>query len=197
MFDRSSSWDDKAGIQTLIPTILTFGLLGYPFVLADMVGGNAYGDLVTFKGGAYPDRELFIRWMEINTFFPTIQYSIAPWIYDTEVIELCRKYTDLHAKYAPMMVSLAKESMTTGDPIIRPIWWSSPKDETALTVDNEFLVGNSILVAPVIKKGQTSRDIYLPSGVWQDELKGGRHQGPKWLLNYKVELRELPYFNAL
>ncbi|KAK6175698.1 hypothetical protein SNE40_014099 [Patella caerulea] len=194
MFDRASSWDDMAGIKTLIPTMLTFGVIGYPFVLADMVGGNAYDDLISFNGGAYPNRELFIRWMEINTFFPTIQYSIAPWIYDQEVVDLCKKYTQLHEEYAPLMIKLAKQSIGSGDPIIRPLWWISPNDQTALTIDSQFLVGDEVLVAPVIEQGKRSRDIYLPKGKWKDVLRGGIQEGPKWLLNYKAKLSELPHF---
>jgi len=61
----------------MIPTLLHFGLHGYPFVLPDMIGGNAYGDK--------PSGELFVRWMQVNAFMPAVQFSIVPWDYSAEV----------------------------------------------------------------------------------------------------------------
>lgn len=83
--------------------------------------------------------------------------------------------------------------MDTAAPIIRPLWWVAPTDKAALTIDSEFLLGNDILVAPVLESGARSRDVYLPPGQWTDELRGGIKQGG-WHRNYSVELHELPYF---
>jgi alpha-glucosidase (family GH31 glycosyl hydrolase) len=59
MLDKNSNWDNTNGLKTLINTALTFGILGYPFILPDMIGGNAYS-------GMKPDRELFIASRQIN-----------------------------------------------------------------------------------------------------------------------------------
>jgi alpha-glucosidase (family GH31 glycosyl hydrolase) len=64
-------------LKTLINTALTFGILGYPFILPDMIGGNAYS-------GMKPDRELFIRWLQATSLMPAMQFSIVPWQYDAE-----------------------------------------------------------------------------------------------------------------
>ena len=56
----------------------------------------------------------------------------------------------------------------TGLPINRPIWWLDPTDNFALGVDSEFLLGDDILVAPVLEEGAVDRDVYLPVGLWQD-----------------------------
>ena len=77
MLDKESRWGYDNGLQSLIPTLLHFGL-GYPFVLPDMIGGNAYGER--------PTKELYIRWMQANSFMPSVQFSIVPWDYDAEVI---------------------------------------------------------------------------------------------------------------
>ena len=77
MLDKDSNWGYDNGLKTLIPTLLQFGLEGYPYVLPDMIGGNGYGDP--------PDRELFIRWLQANVFMPAMQFSYAPWNYDQEV----------------------------------------------------------------------------------------------------------------
>ncbi|XP_046346310.1 myogenesis-regulating glycosidase-like [Haliotis rufescens] len=194
LFDRMSSWGYDTGLKTVIPAILTFGILGYPFVLPDMIGGNAYQDDITFSGGAYPERELFIRWLQVNTFLPAVQFSIAPWIYDAEVVTIAKAQMKLRKRYADTIISLAKESVKQGSPIIRPLWWISPEDEIALTTDSEFLLGDDLLVAPVLDKGANSRDIYLPRGLWVDQLNGDKKQGPIWLKDYPAEIEDLPHF---
>ncbi|KAK7494184.1 hypothetical protein BaRGS_00014657 [Batillaria attramentaria] len=194
IFDRWSAWEAvEGGLETLIPTTLTFGLLGYPFVLPDMIGGNAYADS-GFTGGAYPDRELFIRWLEASALLPALQFSIAPWLYDEEVTNITRRYTQLHEKYAPTIISLARESVTTGNPIIRPLWWVAPEDPAALTISSQFLLGNDVMVAPVLVRGARRRDIYVLEGEWQDLLRGQKISGPVWLRDYEVHLDELPIF---
>ncbi|XP_067659628.1 myogenesis-regulating glycosidase-like [Haliotis asinina] len=194
LFDRMSSWGYDTGLKTIIPTILTFGILGYPFVLPDMIGGNAYPDDGNFTGGAYPERELFIRWLEVNTFLPAVQFSIAPWIYDDEVVTIAKAQMKMREKYTDTIISLAKESVKTGSPIIRPLWWISPEDDIALTTDSEFLLGDDLLVAPVLEKGANCRDIYLPGGLWVDQITGDKKQGPTWLKDYPAKIEDLPHF---
>ena len=156
MMDKESRWGDDNGLATLIPHVLTFGLLGYPFALPDMVGGNAYHGL--------PDRELYVRWLEANVLMPAIQLSIPPWHYDEEVVKITQKMLQIRQQYADLIVDLARESTNTGAPIVRPLWWLAPTDDVAQTVDDEFLLGDSLLVAPVIVRSATSRPVYLPLG---------------------------------
>lgn len=59
----------------------------------------------------------------------------------------------------------------------------------------EYLLGETILVAPVIEEGIVSRDIYLPNGTWKDMNRNEIHKGPKWLINYSAPLYLLPFFN--
>lgn len=77
MLDRESTWEGPAGLSTLIPTLLQMNIVGYPFVLPDMIGGNEYHAKV--------DEELFIRWLQANVFMPTLQFSIPPWGFGTNV----------------------------------------------------------------------------------------------------------------
>ena len=73
MGDRFSEWGVGNGLQSIIPTLLTSGVMGYPFCLPDMIGGNAYF-------GKFPDRELLVRWAQANALMPAMQFSIAPWV---------------------------------------------------------------------------------------------------------------------
>ena len=189
MMDKISTWGYDMGLKSMIPTALTFSILGYPFILPDMIGGNAYN-------GVEPDRELYIRWVEANAFLPAIQFSIPPWKFDDEVVSICQYYVKLHEEYADEMIRLANIAVITGDPIIRPLWWIDYRHEAALTSDQQFLVGNDILVAPVVEAGARSRDIFIPTGKWHDMLRGDLVEGPKWLVDYKVELHELAYFTS-
>jgi alpha-glucosidase (family GH31 glycosyl hydrolase) len=77
MSDKSSTWSIENGLKALVTTLLAMNMVGYSFIIPDMVGGNGYIDL--------PTKELFIRWLEANTFMPTIQFSYVPWDFDQEV----------------------------------------------------------------------------------------------------------------
>ena len=92
-----------------------------------------------------------------------------------------------------MIIALAEESTQSGDPILRPLWWNDPNDHNTYTIDDEFMVGNDLLVAPVTDDGKRKRDIYLPSGVWRDH-HGKDHNGGVMLKDFPVNLEELPYF---
>merc|ERR1719483_1242996 len=167
LMDRMSTWDKKAGLQSIIPSVLTFGVIGYPFVLPDMIGGNAYSDMVSFSGGAYPERELYLRWLQLNTFLPALQFSVVPWIYDKEVVTLTHKFLKLREKYIPNILKLAEESVQSGTPIIRLLWWVAPSDQEALRVGDQYMMGDDLLVAPVVVEGARKRDVYLPVGTWR------------------------------
>lgn len=197
MLDRDSNWSHNLGIKTLIPCALVFGLMGYPYVLPDIIGGNAYdsGD-IDITTAIEP--ELYIRWVQVSALLPVLQFSVVPWAYkNSSVVEITQKYIDLHEKYADKIIDLAKKAQQTGEPIVRPLWWIAPNDKDALTLDTEFLVGNDLLVAPVLEQGARSRDIYLPLGTWHDELRNVDIKGGTWLKDYKADLDELPYFTKV
>lgn len=188
--DKKSQWSGPGSLETIIPGVLTFGLIGYPFVLSDMVGGNAYEN--------FTSAELYIRWMQLNVFLPGLQLSIVPWKFNTTVIDIVRNFVELHTSVSDRLIHFANQSVLTGEPVIRPVWWIDPVNEAALTCGDEFLVGDQYLVAPIISEGARSRDIYVPSGDWLDMLRGNGSwpviRGPQIINNYTVELEELAYF---
>lgn len=189
MLDKDSVWGYNNGLKSLIPVALLFSVSGYPFILPDMIGGNNYNSATPL-----PDKELYIRWLQLNTFLPVLQFSLLPWDYDEATSNLTQRYIQLHQKYVPLMISLGGEAIRTGNPVIRPLWWTDPINQNSLMVDSEFLVGDDLLVAPVVEPGARSRDIYLPTGNWKGMIDGGVHNGPNWIRNYEVPLEELPYF---
>lgn len=199
MMDKDSNWGWDNGLKTLITSALTFSVLGYPYVLADMIGGNVYEG--GFRETYLPDKELFIRWLQITAFMPSMQYSIAPWQYedDPEVIEISRRWTSFHENFiTPIMIDLAEtEAIPGGKPMVRPLWWIAPTDQNALISDDQFLVGNDILVAPIVEEGAYSRDVYLPPGRWRDAINGTTYDGGKWLTDVQVPLEEALYYTAV
>jgi alpha-glucosidase (family GH31 glycosyl hydrolase) len=138
-----------------------------------------------------------IRWTQLNTLLPAMQFSLAPWDYGDECAEICRRYADLHTEFAPRILVLAAEAAKTGVPIIRPLWWNSLDDEQTLLCDDEFMLGNDILAAPVLTPGARTQDIYLPAGAWHDYWGGQLFEGNQRLNNYPAPLEKLPLFERL
>jgi alpha-glucosidase (family GH31 glycosyl hydrolase) len=188
-WDKWSTWGLDNGLHSVLTGILALGLSGYPFILPDMIGGNAYDE--------QPDAELMIRWTQLNALLPAMQFSLAPWEYGETCNALCRRYAMLHLEFAPRILELANKSARTDTPIIRPLWWLAPTDERALTCDDQFLLGEDILAAPVVRPGQRSREIYLPPGVWRDYWTGEQYPGPDVLTEFPVPLETLPIFERV
>ncbi|KAK3771714.1 hypothetical protein RRG08_035770 [Elysia crispata] len=198
MLDRASDWSHELGLLTLIPTALTYGLAGYPFVLPDMIGGNAY-NASDIDQTVLPERELYIRWLQVTLLMPYLQFSVAPWDYIDypDTTSIVQKMMKLREKYVDDILSLMKHAKETGEPMVRPLWWTDPLDKEALLCESQFLLGDNLLVAPMLEKGKIKRDIYLPQGQWQDELRGGTLSGKQWLRAYTAELEELPHFTRV
>lgn len=187
LFDKDSRWDVRNGLRSVIPAALTFSLTGYPFVLPDIIGGNQY---LLDRANA----ELLIRWTQASALLPAMQFSLAPWEYGPQAEAICRDYARLHGEFAPTILALAAEAARGGEPIIRPVFWADPSDAAAYRVDDEFLLGDRHLAAPVLAHGRRSRDVYLPSGTWTDHWSGASFNGPTTLAAYPAPLEHLPLF---
>jgi alpha-glucosidase (family GH31 glycosyl hydrolase) len=179
MMDKDSVWGEKNGLRSIIPHALLYGIIGFPFFIPDMVGGNAY-DMDR------PTKSLFIRWVQVCTFMPSIQFSLPPWWFDNQTVRITKKMLAIRAKHTELLIKLAKEATETGNPIIRPLWWVAPEDDFALKCDDQFMVGNDLLVAPVLTKGAKTRPLYLPAGRWRDEKSLHVLEGSKWYFEYMV-----------
>lgn len=191
MQDKDSTWGLDNGLASLITTLLQMNMNGYGMVLPDMIGGNGYN-------GNVPTGELIVRWTQANAFMPSMQFSYLPWDYDTQVdfdIEgIVKEYVQMHAEYSPRIIAAMNQSIENGTPVNPPIWWLDPTDQVALGISDEYLLGEEILVAPVIEEGAISRDVYLPTGQWKDGNTGTVIQGPTTLKNYSAPIKVLPWF---
>lgn len=86
-----------------------------------------------------------------------------------------------------------KQAITEGKPLIRPLWMLDP-DAASLQIENEFAVGEDLVVAPSLYRGQTKRTIFLPAGQWKDGIDGSKRIGHKWYSSYHVPIDKVAYF---
>ncbi|CAG7837491.1 unnamed protein product [Allacma fusca] len=185
MLDKDSRWGYDNGLKSLIPTLLHFSMLGYSFCLPDMIGGNAYG--------GRPSKELYIRWMQANVLMPAVQVSIVPWEYDSETVNLTKDVLAIRDKYSAALIVAARQSVVDGTPINRPMWFTDPEDPRLFAIDDQYMLGNDIIVAPVVSEGATARDIYLPRGRWNGS-NSVVYSGPVLLQNFAAPLNVVPIF---
>ncbi|XP_053210554.1 myogenesis-regulating glycosidase-like [Panonychus citri] len=184
-----SSW---RSLRTIIPTVLSIGLVGFPIINPGSVGG----DIPILNTNETTD-ELYIRWFELATFLPVLQLSNAP-RGDITILKLVKKFINIREhQLLPVMKNCMEDHLTKGWPIVRPIWWLDSQSPETYTINDQFSIGNDILVAPILDMGKTTRDIYLPSGWWKDEILGQTIRGGKWMRNYSVELYKIAYFTRM
>ncbi|MBX3065782.1 MAG: glycoside hydrolase [Anaerolineae bacterium] len=186
-WDKFSTWGLDNGLASIITTALALGMAGYPFVLPDMIGGNAYNEVTA-------DKELVIRWTQASAPMLAIQFSLAPWDYDQETVDICRRYAQLHVDLTEDRLRAARQAVEKGAPVVRPILWVDPHDMTAQTVGDQFMLGDTLMAAPVVMKGAVKRDVYLPAGNWRDYWSETRYTGGQWLRDYPAPLDVLPLF---
>lgn len=157
----NSSW---AGLQRVIISTLNYGVIGYPFILPGAVGGDFVSDSegnVIHEGKIpLPDRELYIRWLQLATFLPVIKFTNLPSDYkDDYVTDIAKQLDTIRSKTVVKILDpILNDAMNDGLPLIRPLWMLDPNDAACLNVVDEFSVGEHIIVAPILKAGQTSRE---------------------------------------
>ncbi|MBE0670940.1 MAG: glycoside hydrolase, partial [Anaerolineales bacterium] len=188
-WDKTTAWGLDNGLHSVLTGALAMSLAGYPFILPDMVGGNEYDEKA--------DADMMIRWTQLNALLPSMQFSLAPWDYGVDSTELCRRFANLHVEFASKILEIARDSIAKGLPIIRPIFWLDPDNEYASTCDDEFLLGDEFLVAPVVTPNATQRDIYFPNGKWQNYWTGEIITGNAWIKNFPSPLDTLPIFKRI
>lgn len=159
-----------------------------------MVGGGEYSDFPQ-TGGADFDAELFVRYAQASALFPMLQFSAAPWrLLDDEGLNACRNAAALHCQLAPEILELATQAARTGEPILRHLSYVYPR-EGYDHVHDQFLLGDDILVAPVLEPNAHSRIVCFPPGCWVGD-DGEQVVGP---CRHEVQapLTRLPWFRKV
>ena len=168
--DKAHTFED---LQKLIPHTTTAGLLGYPFVCPDMIGG---GDFSSFIGNKSVDQDLVVRSAQCQALMPMMQFSVAPWrILDPVHLAAIKKAVALRTVFTPVILQLARQAAVTGIPIVRSLEYVFPHQGLE-NIQDEFMLGDDWLVAPVLT-ASSRRKIVFPAGHWKDE-EGKVFKGP-------------------
>ena len=114
-------------------------------------------------------------------------------LHDARVEIICRKYLELRYRLLPYLYSSVRECATTGMPIMRALWIHFPEDPKAVARGDEYLWGGNLLVAPVVEKGATTREVYLPQGAWYDFWTGERLDGGREITR-AIDLETIPLY---
>jgi len=191
--DKHHTWDG-AGINLLIPCALTCGMIGHPFVCPDMIGGGEW--TFNYMPGFHVDEELFVRMAQCSALFPMMQFSWAPWrVLSEENQALCVKAARLHASLAGEIIALVRSAEKSGEPILRPLEYNDPGRGYAAITD-EFMLGEDLLVAPVVTKGTVERTVVFPKGRWLEEETGTVYEGSSEAL-LSAPLEKLLWFRRV
>ena len=189
--DRAHAWTGRSAQDTVIPQVVAAGLLGCPYLVADMVGG---GLEVSFVGKEI-DEKLFVRSAAMQALMPMVQFSLLPTRHlSPEGVKLCRDFAKLHVDFAPYILETARHAATTGEPIVRAMEYEFPHQGFNRPMQ-QFMLGPRWLVAPVVTPDDT-KTVELPAGKWRDDL-GQEFVGPKVLQLENVPLARLPRYELI
>jgi alpha-glucosidase (family GH31 glycosyl hydrolase) len=114
-------------------------------------------------------------------------------LHDARVEPICKKYLELRYQLLPYLYSTVREGAITGMPIVRALWLHYPDDAKAVACGDQYLWGKSMMVAPVVEKGATKREVYLPRGGWHDFWSGERIEGGREITR-TVDLETMPLY---
>ncbi|MBI6038873.1 glycoside hydrolase family 31 protein [Clostridium perfringens] len=184
--DNMSLWSQ---MRMSISMNANLGISGFSFVGNDVSGF-----------GLDSSEELFIRWMEMGPFIPIFRNHSnmytrrqEPWAFGQRAEKIAKKSIELRYELLPYIYDLYYISHKEGLPIFRPMIMEYEKDMNLLNMREQFMLGENMIVAPVLYEGERSKTVYLPKGSWFNYFTREKLQGGKW---YKLpcELDEILVF---
>ncbi len=190
-------------LQAQVRAGLNIGLSGIPWWTTD-IGGFRGGDPRTPSF-----RELIVRWFQYGVFCPLFRlhgvrdpYDSAlgtgaaneVWSFGEPAYGIIRDLLLLRERMRPYVLEQMRAASVKGIPPMRPLFFDFPGDETAWGIDDQFLFGPDVLVAPVLQGGQRRRRLYLPRGAdWVETKTGSHHAGGAWI-EVDAPLESTPVF---
>ena len=169
--EMATEW---AGLRASLSLVVGLGLCGVPFSGPDI--GGVTGP---------PSPELYLRWFQLAAYLPLFRTHAAkgagprePWEFGDEVLKGCTAAMAERERLLPYFSTLAQLAHRTGAPYVRPLWWQHPRDRALRECDDAFLLGDALLVAPVLEEGARRRTVRLPHGRWYDTATAAVHEGP-------------------
>ncbi len=178
--DQHVDWSVDDGISSVIPATLSLAMSGFGITHSDIGGYTTISRMTRSK-------ELMLRWEEMNTFSPLFRFHEGnqpsrniQFDADEELLEQLGKFSRMHVALKPYLKSLEADNTVKGTPVMRPLFYHYD-EEPAYAEMTEYLLGRDILVAPILKKGALSREVWLPDDQWihlftKEEYGGGTHK---------------------
>jgi len=184
--DNSSTWEH---LRISLRELMTMGLSGLDLAGAD-IGGFALS----------PSPDLYTRWLEAGVFYPYCRTHTSigtrdqePWSFGNRRERINRDSIDLRYRLLPYLYNAFYQASQTGLPVMRALLLDYPNDPEAVSQENEFLFGDDLLVAPVVKDGERTWPVYLPAGTWFDFWSNRSYQGPAHITVH-APLDRIPLF---
>lgn len=188
--DNQASWSH---LRATVPMLLSMSIANMPFVGAD-VGGFFNNP---------ESEELLIRWHQAGAFQPFFRAHAhhdarhrEAYLFQGQTLDLLRDSINLRYSFIPYWYTLFFEAHLNGIPMMRPTWFHESSDEKAYNLDDQYLLGHSLLVKPILDKGVTSTEVYLPTDGqtnWFDLNSLLLHQGGK-TVTVPVDIATIPMF---
>lgn len=193
--DIPSSFD---ALRQSVVSGLSMSLCGIPWWNSD-IGGFLMGNIESDYF-----RELIVRWFQFGLFSPVMRLHgsrLRPsnyvfrhpgvkeasggdneiWSFGERNYPILRDLIFLRDRLKPYVLACAKKSSETGEPIMRPMFFDFPEDETCYTLSDQYMFGTDILFAPIVNQGETERKVYLPKGKWTRTNDKSVYEGEQWI----------------
>jgi alpha-glucosidase (family GH31 glycosyl hydrolase) len=195
--DEDSTWD---AFRASVTAGISAGASGIPFWGWDLAGFS----------GEVPDVELYLRAAAMAVFCPLMQYhsefnhhrrpsrdrtpwNIAERTGDRRVIPVYREFARLRERLVPYLAAEGRRAIRSGFPLMRALCFDWPADPSIWEYPMQYLLGDSLLVAPIVRPGVKTWDVYLPAGEWRDAWTGQRFRGRE-IVRSDAPLDRIPVF---
>jgi alpha-glucosidase/alpha-D-xyloside xylohydrolase len=207
--DTESTWKT---LEAQIAVGINYSMSIGPFWGSDIGGFYSTPDMTG---------EMFARWVQFGAFCASFRSHGRPWmmhlpwgwggsyfgplerpvnqlppertLFNKAIEPVAKQYVELRYQLLPYNYTLAWEARNTGLPMMRAMWMHYPKDATSRKIGDQYLWGKNMLIAPVYEKDATSREVYLPEGVWYDWWTNQTHQGGRTVTK-EVDLSIMPIY---
>ncbi len=184
--DTNSTWD---ALALSVPMFQSLGLSGEPFVGSDVGGFIGRGN-----------GELLVRSYQVSFLAPFCRnhkvidgYDQEPWRFGKYYEDIIRKYLKMRYELLPFLYTTLEEAHRTGVPVFRPLMLNYQEDSNTYNLDNQFMIGSDLLLAPILNPSVTKRLVYLPPGVWYDYWTNKKHTGGT-MIEVDAPLETVPMF---
>jgi alpha-glucosidase (family GH31 glycosyl hydrolase) len=193
--DQRTDFESDDGLPTILPIAIGMGIVGVSTYGSDIAGYQSATNPVSTK-------ELFFRWTEIGAWSPVMRthHGTQPlvewsWRSDAESTAHFARYSKIHMSLVPYLQALAVNATATGMPIWRGLMLGFGDDVTSWGIKDEVMLGDGVLLAPVMTQGALSRSVYLPPARWYPWAGGAAVMGPT-MVTAQAPVTEIPVYAA-